>query len=158
MRYFANMNTHTHTKALSLCLSLWWWAITNPDHAPSLTPCSFCCARGWGPVNAAPRLSGSKADTAHSVFSWDHWIIEDPLLRLNRTGFHHDAGGHFDFPLYTHHICNNAAETSQFQVNLQRPTTRFTEEEMELRKRKLRNWWLKLTQSALFTRFLLLNE
>lgn len=114
VRYFANMNTHTHTKASSLGLCLWWRAITNPDHAPSLTPCSFCCAKGWGPVNAAPRLSGSKADTAHSVFSWDHWIIEDPLLRLNCTGFHHGAGGHFDFPLYAHHICNNAAEMSQF--------------------------------------------
>lgn len=70
-------------------------------------------------------------------------------------GFHHGAGGHFVFPLYAHHICNtraSAVEMSQLEVTIKqgRPTTRFMEEETELRRGKggERHGWLNLTVAA----------
>lgn len=70
-------------------------------------------------------------------------------------GFHHSAGGHFDFPLYTHHICNtraSAVERSLLEVTINqgRPTMRFMEEETELRRGKggERHAWLNLTVAA----------
>lgn len=70
-------------------------------------------------------------------------------------GFHHGTGGHFVFPLYAHHICNtraSAVEMSQLEVTIKqgRPTTRFMEEETELRRGKggERHAWLNLTVAA----------
>lgn len=70
-------------------------------------------------------------------------------------GFHHSAGGHFDFPLYAHHICNtraSAVEMSLLEVTINqgRPTMRFMEEKTELRRGKggERHAWLNLTVAA----------
>lgn len=49
-------------------------------------------------------------------------------------GFHHSTGGHFDFPLRAHHICNARALAVEWKllevtINQGRPTMRFMEEE-----------------------------
>ena len=98
---------------------------------------------------AAARLT-----RAHAVWLWEkkkkktqltlsssaaRWIIEDPVLHSSCMGFHHSAGGHSDFPLCAHHICNtraSAVERSLLEVTINqgRPTMRFMEEETESRE------------------------